>query len=245
MSKLNNVSNIQKIGLLLVIIILLITNLKLRSFDQHKKSIPTLIPDQRIIIVKAPENLGRLVQTHVRKILKKGYALDISDEDFYHGHILRVSSKKYIYNSLNEFILDLGMILYHTDEKTNRWESQVGGKIPRSIISEGEEVKPAITIFNLENKKDFPWEEFAPFYLDYGTITTYDIIKKLSYLDNGTCLNTGTKRPQIIINKIPFIISFQFKIQKDTKGRYSTPVEKFEVLMRLEREDWWLLYEAE
>lgn len=240
----NNVSIFQKIGLLLIIIISTIS-LKSISFSQNEEF---SIENQRIIIIKAPESLGKLVENHVREILKKGYAKDINDKDFYHGHILRIPDKKHVYSSIDEFISKIEMILYHTDERTGRWElliRQGKKRIPRSIIGKKGKVIPASMIFNQEGVKDFSWEDAAPFYLKYGTITSYDILKRLPYLDDGNCLGKDVKKPKIIINKRPFIISFQFKIQKDAKGRYSTPKENFEILMRLEREDWWLFYDIE
>jgi len=99
------------------------------------------------LMVVAPTELSDLAVEHVRKIFERGYAKDVSKEDFFHGHVLIVDLYPGKPFSIDEWLLRPKMILYHTRERILDWNPLSERNIPRSIIglSNGELVLPGPT----------------------------------------------------------------------------------------------------
>ena len=130
------------------------------------------------------------------------------------------------------------MLLYHTHEYTGEWKTSelpLEEKVPRSIVGTMDGfIKPAKDYINVNNPSSYWSPEHFEYYLNHGTIKGCDLIKKFRDLDDGCSHFTKTQKPRIIINGIPYEISFQISIQKRVDGRYTTiSGEEFDVFIKL------------
>ena len=148
---------------------------------------------------EAPLNFYGTVREHVGEILEKGYATDLSWWDFDHGHLL-FRKHEGCYDTLEQALNNVALVLYHTEENTGRWASDyhpISEKAPRSIVGRMDgSVMPAIDYPNL---KLTWWPEVYP---TNGTVFDMDIYRSdpgISYQKN-ICIGDRLLDSQFYIN---------------------------------------------
>jgi len=116
-------------------------------------------------------NFGHLVERHVSELFRQGYARNMNDSDFNHGHAILAQRTSHNYKSLDEFVLGIRMMLYHTDELPDGHEPSAHRKRPRSIagLPDGR-IVPAAGLVDMQ-KLAYP-----EYYKYHGTILPQDII---------------------------------------------------------------------
>lgn len=127
--------------------------------------------------IRAPSHLGKLVETHVEKMLKAGFAEDLSRPDLHHGHIIWApgAQKDAIWKGE---LTPIAMIVYHTQEYSERWrldqkDLPPDKRTPRSIVGFlNGDIVPAKKLIDVNRAglKD---------YIAAGTIHPADLIRNL------------------------------------------------------------------
>ncbi|MFH1850404.1 MAG: hypothetical protein ABH879_09585 [archaeon] len=142
---------------------------------------PDRIPEGYYLI-PAPLNLGELVQAHVQNILEGGYAYRLSEDDFFHGHVLMpepfdsVMPLSQIINLAlpgailppEQILEQLRFVLYHTREFIDDWTADAEDNVPRSIIGtpNGELAVPEPTRYQIAYREAGSIFPDKPFILD-------------------------------------------------------------------------------
>jgi hypothetical protein len=173
--------------------------------------------------IEAPEKFGRLVESHVHKMISSGYTSKMDPDDLFHGHILIRNSGKDSYLSLGDVINDTRMVLYHTCESPALWETtnHAGRKTPRSIMGfPNGHILPAEDMIREENisRKDR--------YENYGTIYQKDIIKEYPSLEEGPFKSIPQDENQFCR------LLFEFSIKPNPSGKYAAGSQRFDVHFR-------------
>lgn len=123
-----------------------------------------------------PEKFGNLVARHVEEMYRMGYFRALDESDFDHGHIVLVRGPKK-YGSLKKLLERTGLILYHTDEHSGRWESQSQvppeKRIQRSIVGYPDgRIRPAIELIAEKRRGALPY------YASDGTVYDSDLARE-------------------------------------------------------------------
>ena len=157
---------------------------------------------------------------------------DVSKADFFHGHLLAVNGGQY--GSVDEFLRDASLILYHTEEMTSRWEIETlftpENRAPRSIVGYRDGgTLPAIEITGQQGLAN------PKIYDEVGTVFGRDIIAKYPRLTDGS---DYPARPRIVADGRACTPDYQFLIRPREDGRFSSRTQRFEVTVRchLEKE---------
>ncbi len=132
-------------------------------------------------------SLANLVHKHILSMKEKGYFEEISQMDFFHGHLIHKTFKDRV--SRDKFGKEVSAILYHTAESNKRWSIESSEKpdheqrTQRSLIGWPDgSVDPAIQWIDLNDLK----VGRKRIYHLAGTIYTSDIAEQnpdLSVLD--------------------------------------------------------------
>ncbi len=144
-----------------------------RTDSQHLAS-SGLVPDSynsRFILdskkMPLPQNIADLVRVHVNKIQEFDPTARINHNNFYHGHFVLKKGHKKHYSSLNDFLADVAIYLYHTHELDHSWSEH---HIPRSFVGFPDgSVNPIVIPDSL--KSEFPK------YFSNGTVYSSDLPK--------------------------------------------------------------------
>jgi hypothetical protein len=117
------------------------------------------------------------------------------------------------------------MILYHTQEMTERWQSDPRlpeQKIPRSVVGKGGGVMPAIGLV--------PQELLGKpqTYVEYGTVYGADLMTIFAVYD-------GTRKDDVRhIRSLDCNLGFEFYLIPDSKGTYEANGERFDIWFNCE-----------
>jgi len=171
--------------------------------------------------IPAPDSFGKLVEEHVSQMYAQGYFRELSEKDFYHGHLVfRANSpKKFV--SLKDVLANTVFVLYHTDEGGVAWSSQEAldpiKRRQRSIVgfSYGQ-VRPAIELFSAR------YEDFDH-YACCGTIHAGDFWRLMPE-------QFGQDRPIRIVSRTKTRwLANQFMIYKTETGRYEVAGTRYDI----------------
>lgn len=183
-------------------------------------------------VVYLPLSLAEKIAGHVRSAYQKNYYFNLNKEDFFHGHLL-ARGPQMVYASPAEYFADVRLILYHSQEYINTWESIEGFDpfVPhqnqRSFVGRFAEDLEVIPAIDLIDRSLYP----PPYtmgtlrgYRNVGTIYMSDLNKSVqeSLHDyNETHLNfyiQSGKNPGETCE-----IFQQIYLLEDAKGRFESP----------------------
>lgn len=162
--------------------------------------------------IPVPDWFGDTVNYHVQQIVDQGYAERIDKDDLGHVHILRQDIPQKEYDSVEDFLDNTILWLYHTDEDQSRGLVKKGD--PRSLLGDkmGMVVDPR-TMFSL------PTDQYAR----YGTVTSQHLGDILTHLDisNNTSWvwHEGEK----------CFLDYQLTLEATDDGRYEAAGQRYDV----------------
>jgi len=139
------------------------------------------------LVPPAPQWFGALVERHTNAIMAAGYARCLSKDDLFHGHLL-LSDPGRPYTSLDDALEHTVLLLYHTDESTDRWEREeaqlpAAERTPRSILGLRDgTILPAIDVVPRASLTSRRQE----IYDGYGTVFSSDVIRVFPTLFDGS-----------------------------------------------------------
>ncbi len=81
--------------------------------------------EKRLDVIYLPLSLAQKIAEHIKSAFEKKYYFNLNKKDLFHGHFLNRGPHK-IYKSAEEYFSDVKMILYHSQEYLNTWQSIVG-----------------------------------------------------------------------------------------------------------------------
>jgi hypothetical protein len=113
--------------------------------------------EKRLDVFYLPLELASKIVQHITSAHSKKYYTNLNKKDLFHGHLL-ARGPQHVYNSAQEYFLDVRLILYHSQEYINTWED-IEGDDPfvrrenqRSFVGwfygENEEVEAAISLLD-------------------------------------------------------------------------------------------------
>lgn len=172
-----------------------------------------------------PDWFGRIIASHVEMMYQMGCFKNLSGEDFDHGHLIFRQGAGFFYRSSDEFLKNVSMILYHTNEHTHLWQRQAANgipveqRIPRSILGFLNRIaRPAVEFVVLGPSQ-------IGNYVDCGTIDSFSIRDTLRLFDRESdiyiAIDWKWHQPQQMICIRPF--SF---------GRYAVGKERYDIFIR-------------
>jgi len=173
--------------------------------------------------VYVPDWFGKTVAAHVEKMYRVGYFDRIALQDFDHGHLLLyLPDDKEDFCSLEEILISVHSILYHTHEKTMKWVRErarglsSGECTPRSIVGfMNGAICPAKDYCNEKNFANNPYDS-------NGTISDKTIkeIFKIYRIN---------KQERILINGKIYYPMFLLNIEKEERGRYNIAGQRYDI----------------
>lgn len=126
----------------------------------------------------APQNLGNLISEHVNHMEAGGFFEEISDTDFYHGHLITNGVAEGSIN-LEDLRGKVTGILYHTAEHNGRWHEEgnegldVEDRNPRSLFGSVDgALWPAVHMIDFGVLKPNRFSSYAK----SGTVFTEDLV---------------------------------------------------------------------
>lgn len=181
--------------------------------------------------VAVPKELGNTLEKHISAIVGGGYALHLSDYDFYHGHFLFDKESKFreaidwendakerVF-TLDYYFLSVRAVMYHTREYLNDWIPDSNENVPRSIVG------------LMDGSIEIPWFESED-YKQYGTIAgdnPFEINGKLNLWQEEI--------PLLTIGGGLYRAFTKFQIVPNKNGRFSLPDgQKYELYLILKEE---------
>lgn len=83
----------------------------------------------KMLNVYLPQSISSAIISHINQAKKNAYYDEINQYDFFHGHFI-VRGPRLNYTSMDDFISDVSVILYHSAEFNNRWLGEARQAIP-------------------------------------------------------------------------------------------------------------------
>ncbi|MBI2549057.1 hypothetical protein HYW21_06940 [Candidatus Woesearchaeota archaeon] len=181
--------------------------------------------------VALPRELGDTIAKHINAIMEKGYARQLSNYDFFHGHLLfdkdntfkdpfdwENGAKERCF-TLDDYFSSVRAFLYHTREYLNEWVPRSDKNVPRSIVGL---MDGSIKIPEIESEM----------YRQYGTVYGCD-----QFTVDGMMNQWQEEIPLLSINGHLYRTFPKFHIEPDKHGRFSlNNGQKYELYLVLKEE---------
>jgi len=191
--------------------------------------------------VKMPVDLAIVVQSHITQMESSSYFEEISDQDFFHGHLIfKDSSHKP--QHLNVMKSTVSGVLYHTAEYNSRWRMEGGlglpvyQRTPRSIFGFiSGDIVPAVSMLQLDKAR----AARQAAYTKAGTVYTEDLVTQNPELSNVKHIHGRASTPtKILWNFMEGVESLyvagQFLVELSDSGDFTTPMGKsYNIYLRL------------
>ena len=166
------------------------------------------------ILVLAPLQFASLVDMHVQKIVADCPAVEISNDDLFHGHFYTRETFGSL-TTLEEITSSVSMMLYHTAEYNHRWQNE---QVPVAY-------KTHRSLFGLTDGDVFP----AIYAITPGDYKTYESHGTVFHFDVPQDTFRSADTPQIFGKEEPCRISYQFEIRQTPEGRYFVHGKPYDV----------------
>jgi len=182
-------------------------------------------PPYDVAVIHFPASLGQEISGYVNEGFKRGYAKELSIDDFFHGHFL-MKGPVFTFSSAEEFFGNIQLMIFHAAEYNNRWENEksagvpIGARTPRSFVGTSGKVtlaKDWVTVGN-----------FPHSYETQGTINPVDIAESNPALVLYP-YNRYTRSPRFTVavqdgnRKGRCEMDTEFYIVPSPQGPYRTP----------------------
>jgi len=175
--------------------------------------------------IPMPYSLGSTIEKHIKTIFQKGYAYELSEEDFFHGHFLFPADTTFNRNenlkerifTLEEYFSSVERVMYHTRERLNDWIPE-GNNLPRSIVG------------LMDGSLKIPFFE-GEGYKNDGTIHGTD-----PYEISGEINNRRESTPLINFQGEIYRIWPVFYLTPTEKGRFNANNERYELFTILKED---------
>lgn len=77
--------------------------------------------EKRLEVIYLPLSMAQKIAQHVASAFDKNYYFNLDKKDFFHGHFL-ARGPRTIYQSAADYLSDVQVILYHSQEYLHNWE---------------------------------------------------------------------------------------------------------------------------
>ncbi len=188
--------------------------LGLLALTSCKESSPSAVE------IPVPTSLGKIIEKHVETIFEKGYASELSEDDFFHGHFLfsaenpfhsldEKTRKERVF-SLEDYFSVVEAMMYHTRERLDDWIPE-GYNLPRSLVG--------LTDGSLK----IPFLE-SELYREYGTIHGPEHFEL-----EGEINTRRESRPLILFQGKQYRVWPELYITPTRNGRFLVGKQRYEI----------------
>jgi hypothetical protein len=187
-----------------------------QDYDDYRES-------QSFWKIFVPGWFGKIIASHVEMMYQLGCFKNLSEEDFDHGHFILRQNAGFFYNSPDEFLKNVAMVMYHTQEGTNLWRKQMTAGVPI-------EKRTPRSILGFLNGIIRPAAEFVSMnpsqldsYLRSGTVDSFNVRDTLGLFDRESDLYVAIDwkwhKPEELLCIRPF-----------SRGRYRVDEVRYDIL---------------
>lgn len=191
--------------------------------------------EERLDVIYLPRSMAQKIVLHLADAFKKKYYFHLNKKDMFHGHLL-ARGPQTIYPSADDYFSDSHLMLYHSQEYLNNWETILGTNpfVPheqqRSFVGwfRGSSVIPAIDLIDPRQQALAPQpENFLRLYKTQGTIYLNDLNQSLHESLHGNN-EESIDRVDLFIQsqenpETKCRIFQEIYILEDSKGRFMSP----------------------